>query len=167
MHLSKNHTHTHTLCIPYAINCNFMYYLTCTLCFFQAKANHHFLLLFYARFQIKYAETSALSNTNIEESLCQCVKQVIHQLDNPSLIGSLREKLHAKGRLSSTDSRSSGRMSSGEKKSLGTLAEKVEEKAAPAAVAAASAAAASGAGPKKAKDGSSSSSSKEKDCVIS
>lgn len=105
-----------------------------------------------SKFQIKYAETSALNNTNIEESLAQCVKQVIQQLDNPSLMDSLRDKLQkkdSKSRLSSSDS-SRGRLSSGEKKAQGTLAERQEEKADPATS-------------NKAKD----SSSKDKDCAIS
>lgn len=85
--------------------------------------------MFCFRFQIKYAETSALNNTNIEESLSQCVKQVINHIDNPTLIGSLRDKLQKKDSKSrlmskdSTDSSKSARMSSGEKKSLGLSAE--------------------------------------------
>lgn len=71
-------------------------------------------------------------------------------------MGSLRDKLHkkdSKSRLSSSDS-SRGRMSSGERKALGSMADKSDEKADPAAVATPV--------EKKTKE-----SSKDKDCVVS
>lgn len=109
-----------------------------------------FCIVSVSRYHINYTETSALSNTNIEESLAQCVKQVINQIDNPNLISSLRDKLKkgdSKSRLSSGDSRS--RINSGEKKGSDRKDDKVENV------------------PSKSKSKYRESTTKDKDCVIS
>jgi hypothetical protein len=82
------------------------------------------------RYHINYTETSALSNTNIEESLAQCVKQVIHQMDNPTLIGHLRDKLKkgdSKSRLSSGDGSRAGSSSTDKRVSAERSAEPVTD----------------------------------------
>mmetsp|Transcript_26010 Transcript_26010/g.43853 ORF Transcript_26010/g.43853 Transcript_26010/m.43853 type:complete len:481 (-) Transcript_26010:196-1638(-) len=104
------------------------------------------------KYHINYTETSALSNTNIEESIAQCVKQVIHHMDNPNLISSLRDKLKkgdSKTKLNSSSNDARGRQSSGEKKlATDRKEEKVE------------------AGPSSKSKGKDKE-SKDKDCVIS
>lgn len=76
-----------------------------------------------SKYHIQYAETSALSNTNIEESLTQCVKQVLHHMDNPTLISSLKnqfQKRDSKHRAASGERKKSDeKMREGDKQSRG------------------------------------------------